>query len=229
MTEAVMTALRRFGLPQGLPRLDRVWLTIFAVLGLVAVFDPAGVDDRVVFASGALLNTLPFVLFACLLIGALAASGAQGVIAKAFEGRETRMIFLAALFGGLAPFCSCEVIPLVAALLAAGAPLSAVMAFWLASPVIDPPTVLITAAALGWPFAIGKTMAAVGIGLAGGFMVQAMTKAGGFGEPLRPRAGCGSCCRAGSPMDVWRPSGASGGTPSVARRSGGKPGRTSCS
>ena len=37
------------------------------------------------------------------------------------------------------------------------------MAFWLSSPLIDPPTLFITAAALGWPFAIGKAMAAVGL------------------------------------------------------------------
>lgn len=209
MTEAVMTALRRVGLPPNLPRLDRVWLTIALILGLVAIFDPAGLDDRIRFALAALLHTLPYVLFACLLIGAMAASGAQGVIAKAFEGRETRMIVLAALFGGLAPFCSCEVIPLVAALLAAGAPLSAVMAFWLSSPVIDPPTVLITAAALGWPFAIGKALAAVSIGLAGGFFVQSAVRAGFFGDTLRPRgASGGGCCGAapGSLIEkpVWK-------------------------
>ena len=48
----------------------------------------------------------------------------QALIARAFEGRESRMILLAALMGGLAPFCSCEVIPFIAALLAAGTPLS---------------------------------------------------------------------------------------------------------
>lgn len=209
MTEAVLTALRRAGRPAEWPRLDRVWLTIVAILATIAIFDRPGVDDRALFAATALLHTLPYVLFACLMIGALSATGAQGVIAKAFEGQETRMIVLAALFGGLAPFCSCEVIPLVAALLAAGAPLSAVMAFWLSSPVIDPPTVLITAAALGWPFAIGKAAAAVGIGLAGGFFVQSMVRAGCFKEALRPRAAssCGSCCSATSPLEakpVWR-------------------------
>ena len=82
--------------------------------------------------------------------------GAANVISSVFEGREIRMIVLAAVFGGLAPFCSCEVIPFVAALLAVGTPLSAIMAFWLASPLIDPPSLVITAGAMGWRFAIGK-------------------------------------------------------------------------
>lgn len=203
MTEIALTLLRRTGLPGA----DRVVLTILGILAAVALFDPAGLPDRIAFALQALAHTLPYVIFACVLIGGLAATGAQGVIAKAFEGRETRMIFAAALFGGLAPFCSCEVIPLVAALLAAGAPLSAVMAFWLASPVIDPPTLVITAAALGWPFAIAKALAAVGIGLVGGFVMQALARAGGFAAPLRA-GGPGGCCGCGpSPLDekpVWK-------------------------
>ena len=43
------------------------------------------------------------------------ATGAENLLARAFEGREVRMIVLAALMGGLSPFCSCEVIPFIAA------------------------------------------------------------------------------------------------------------------
>ncbi len=58
------------------------------------------------------------------------------MIAVAFQGKEVRMIILASVVGGISPFCSCEIIPFVAALLAVGTPLSAVMALWLAlSPV----------------------------------------------------------------------------------------------
>ncbi len=42
------------------------------------------------------------------------------MIAAAFEGREIKMIVMTALMGGLAPFCSCEVIPFIAALLPLG-------------------------------------------------------------------------------------------------------------
>ena len=41
------------------------------------------------------------------------------------------MIVFATFLGGVSPLCSCEVIPFIAALLALGIPLSAVMAFWL--------------------------------------------------------------------------------------------------
>ena len=47
----------------------------------------------------------------------------------------------------------------VAALLAIGVPLPAVMAFWLASPLMDPSMFVLTAGVLGTEFAIGKTVA----------------------------------------------------------------------
>jgi uncharacterized membrane protein YraQ (UPF0718 family) len=174
-------------------RLASVWLLVILLPLAIGLLDAPSLPGLLGIALEAFFSTLPFILFAVALIAYLKATGAEAVVATAFEGRETRMIVLAALFGGLAPFCSCEVIPFVAGLLAVGTPLSAVMAFWLSSPLIDPPTVLITAGALGWEYAIGKAAAAVGLGLMGGFGIQYLTRGGVFSSPLRPRGGCGSC------------------------------------
>jgi uncharacterized membrane protein YraQ (UPF0718 family) len=187
--------------------IDRAWLAIGAILIAIALLATDRLAEFVLFTGDQLLATAPFILFAVLMVAYLKASGAESVIARAFEGRESRMIVLAALLGGLAPFCSCEVIPFIAGLLAMGTPLSAVMAFWLASPLIDPPALLITAGALGWPFAIAKTVAAVGVGLLGGFAIRYATSAGWFADPLRPRKSCGGCGCGPSPFDgrpVWR-------------------------
>lgn len=182
------------------------WSITFGVPILVALLDPMNTSAVVIFAIKALLGTLPYILFAVFLIAGLKAAGAEAIIANAFKGREIRMIMLAALFGGLAPFCSCQVIPFIAGLLAMGAPLSAVMAFWLSSPLIDPPTLLITAAALGWPFAIAKAVSAVALGLMGGFLVKAMLGQGLLADPLRnspvSRCGCGPDPFDGRP--VWQ-------------------------
>ncbi|MEX0327562.1 MAG: permease [Ruegeria sp.] len=182
------------------------WALILALLLAVAILDPGNWIAVVTFAGKALAHTGQYILFAVLLLSYLKATGAEVMVARAFEGRETRMIFLAAVFGGLAPFCSCEVIPFIAGLLALGAPLSAVMAFWLSSPLIDPPTLLITAAALGWPFAIGKAVAAVALGLFGGFAVRFLMRGGAFAQPLREYKPAG-CCGCGPKMDdkpVWK-------------------------
>ena len=180
------------------------WALSLALLAGAAILDPGNFRSVVEFTLAALGSTARYILFAVLLLAYLKATGAEAMVARAFEGRETRMILLAALFGGLAPFCSCEVIPFIAGLLALGAPLSAVMAFWLSSPLIDPPTLLITAGALGWPFAIGKAVAAVALGLFGGFAIKLLRGHGVFANPLRKQQSK-SCCGCGGPKPDARP------------------------
>lgn len=177
------------------------WTLSVLILIAVAILDPGNFQAVISFAAGALAHTGQYILFAVLLLSYLKATGAETMVARAFVGRETRMIFLAALFGGLAPFCSCEVIPFIAGLLALGAPLSAVMAFWLASPLIDPPTLLITAGALGWDFAIGKAVIAVALGLFGGFFIKTLMGQGAFANPLKQAQSCSSCCSSGPKLE----------------------------
>ena len=172
------------------------WTIVAGVPFIVLHLDPPNASTVTIFAIKALLHTLPYIIIAVLLIAWLKAAGAEAMVANAFKGREIKMIFLAAVFGGLAPFCSCEVIPFISGLLALGAPLSAVMAFWLSSPLIDPATLFITAGALGWPFAIAKAISAVSLGLFGGFAIKLAYSAGMFGDPLRAKtvAGCDNGC-----------------------------------
>ena len=63
------------------------------------------------------------------------------------------------------PFSSVSVIPLVAGLLGAGAPLAPVMAFWVGSPLIDPEMFLLTFGIIDLPFALTRAMTAVLSGL----------------------------------------------------------------
>jgi len=181
-------------------RLDKAWLAILLIPLALALFDPGQIWPTVTFALGALGHTGLFIVFAVLAVAYMKATGAEALLAKAFEGREMRMIGLAALLGGLSPFCSCEVIPFIAALLAMGAPLSAVMAFWLASPLMDPAMFLITSGTLGWDFAVAKTVSAVGIGILGGLTVKLFAASVVFADPLRnaPKIGCcASSCGTG--------------------------------
>jgi uncharacterized protein len=190
MNTAVLSAAARTR--RGLAPLASPWTVAALLLAATAAFDPAAFPGIAGTAAGALARTAPFIAAAVLFIAWIKAASAETLVAGAFAGRESRMIVGAALVGALAPFCSCQVIPFVAALLAVGAPLPAVMAFWLASPLVDPPTLMITAAALGWDFALAKAVAAVGLGLMGGFALRALIGQGAFAEPLKaaPRTGC---------------------------------------
>ncbi|SMX31447.1 permease [Actibacterium lipolyticum] len=204
MTDASLTPAR---LPALWRRTDKAWLAILLIPVAIAIFDMAQLWPTLTFAAGAIAHTGVFIVFAVLAVGYLKATGAEALLAKAFEGRETRMILLAAAMGGLSPFCSCEVIPFIAAMLAVGAPLSAVMAFWLASPLMDPAMFLVTSGTLGFDFAIAKTLAAVGIGLFGGLSTSALSRTAIFSDPLKPqKSSCGSCGCGPSPFSgkpVW--------------------------
>lgn len=185
----------------------RVWLAAAVILALTFAADPAQGGASTVFVIDALLHTAPYLLLSIAIAAYAGASGADNLIARAFTGSPILMILLAALAGGLSPFCSCGVIPLIAALLAMGVPLSAVMAFWLASPVMDPSMFVLTTGVLGSEFAVAKTLAAVGLGLFGGFATLGLMRAGGLGDPLREGVGNGGCggakVRSAKPV-VWR-------------------------
>ncbi|XDA97736.1 permease [Sulfitobacter sp. LCG007] len=176
------------------------WITL-AVLAVLAVMDTGQLLPAISFTAAALLHTAPFIAFAVFAVAYLKASGAEGLLARAFEGRQLRMIAMAALLGGLSPFCSCEVIPFIAALLAVGAPLSAVMAFWLASPLMDPAMFAITSGTLGFDFALAKTIAAVGLGMMGGVGTMMMAGTPVFADPLRERPATGGCCGRRKPFE----------------------------
>lgn len=161
-------------------------------------------------AGTSLIKTSVYIAIAVGLLAYLRAAGAEALVARAFEGNSYRMVFFASLFGGLAPFCSCEVVPFVAALLALGTPLAPVMAFWLSSPIMDPAMFAVTSGALGFDFALAKTISAVAFGLIGGYGVLLFEKAGIFKDPLRNQASglqkscCGSPFKGAPNWRIWR-------------------------
>lgn len=189
------------------PKIDGAFAGIVAVLVGLALFAPAELLPSLEFLLDAMIYVAPFLLVSVALAAGAKASGADALIARTFVGREVQMIVLAALFGGLSPFCSCGVIPVIAALLTMGVPLAPVMAFWLASPIMDPTMFVLTIGTLGLDFAIAKTIAAVGLGLLGGFATYALTRSGALTDPLREGIGNGGCgassMREAKPV-VWK-------------------------
>lgn len=174
--------------------IDRAWAAVALIPLILAIAAPDQLISTLQFTGSAFLKTLPFIAFAVLMTAYLSATGANNLISKAFSHRKVEMILLASLAGGLSPFCSCEVIPFIAALLAAGAPISAVMAFWLSSPLMDPPMFIITTGALGFEFAVAKTACAVGLGLLGGFGTMFIESLGLLRDQIRPELLASSCC-----------------------------------
>ncbi|MGB8622805.1 MAG: permease [Paracoccaceae bacterium] len=205
-----MTAFIPLTRPNVLRRIwthQRVWWSSLIILVAVLLVSPQQAAESAGFTAASLIHTAPFLLLSILIAAWAGATGADNLIARAFTGSPLLMIALAALAGGLSPFCSCGVIPLIAALLAMGVPLSAVMAFWLASPVMDPSMFVLTAGVLGTGFAVAKTISAVGLGIIGGLVVHLLFRGGALTDPLRDGIGTGGCggskIRAPGPV-VWR-------------------------
>ncbi|TCM88156.1 permease [Rhodovulum steppense] len=207
MTDTTLSTLGPRAVLRHLWQEQRVWMASALILGLLAVFDPAQAAESARFAGAALLHTAPYLVLSVAIAAWAGATGADNLIARAFTGAPVLMIGLAALVGAVSPFCSCGVIPLIAALLAMGVPLSAVMAFWLASPIMDPSMFVLTSGVLDMEFAIAKTLAAIGLGVFGGLVVHLLARGGALGEPLRAGVGNGGCggakMRAPKPV-AWR-------------------------
>jgi hypothetical protein len=188
-------------------RADHVVLAFVLLIAFIAAVDPALAPRTLVHVAAAMAHLAPWFVLSILFAAAAKASGGDKIVAQAFVGREGWVIPIAAMVGGLTPFCSCGVIPLVAGLFAAGVPLAPVMAFWIASPLMDPTQFFVIAGSLGLGFAVAKTIAAVGMGLLGGYgtMLLTRTRLLDTQESLRPEVQPKPCCASSRSNEVSAP------------------------
>ena len=191
-------------------RIDRVVLGLVLLMLVLAIFDARLAQRTLGYVASELIHLAPWFTLSVLFAAGAKATGGDAIVARAFAGREGRMIPLAAIVGGLTPFCSCGVIPLVAGLFGAGVPLAPIMAFWIASPLMDPTQFFVIAGSLGIGFAIAKTAAAIGMGLFGGYgtMLLTRTRLLSTGDALRITVDRKSCCKpvkqGADEKPVWR-------------------------
>jgi len=166
------------------------WL-VLALVALAAAA-PAQVTPTLVFIGKSLAGLAPALVISVALAAYLKAARADSLLQRALGGHALMTVTGAALLGALSPFCSCGVVPIVAGLLGAGVPLAPVMAFWVSSPLMSPDMFVLTAATLGFQFAIAKTVAAILLGLASGGVAHWLTRGGGVGAVGKAACGCGS-------------------------------------
>ena len=181
-----------------LARVDYVLVALGALLLGLWAYSPAQARSTLLYVAGELAHIAPWLAASVAIAAAARATGADALAARAFTGRQGRMILVASLIGALLPFCSCGVIPLVAGLLGAGVPLAPVMAFWIASPLMDPTQFVIAAGTLGIGFAVAKLVGAIGMGLLSGFGTMVLIRIGWLDAPAALRiapAASGSSCR----------------------------------
>ena len=112
----------------------------------------------------------------------LRVSGVSKRLTGAFGRRPLIGVLLATAAGAFGPFCSCSVVPVIAAMLIGGVPLAPVMSFWVASPTMDPEIFFMSAAFLGWPLAVGRLTATLILSLAAGLVTYWVVRRGWIGS-----------------------------------------------
>ncbi|MEU5219652.1 permease [Streptomyces sp. NPDC020807] len=132
------------------------------------------------------LHYLPWFLVAIVLGIAVQRLSIDVVARRSFaQGRRGVLgIAVVTAIGAFSPFCSFTVIPLIRRFLIAGVPLSAVMAFWIASPSMDPEIYALSAAQLGLPVATARLIGALVLSFGAGLIVLALERRGRFADPL---------------------------------------------
>ena len=124
------------------------------------------------FMGEAFLHIWPYLLVTIPLAVAVSMSGATKHIKRAFDAGPIAAILLATAVGAFSPFCSCGVIPVIAALLISGVPLAPVMSFWIASPSMDPEIFFLSVGTIGWNLAVWRLLGTLLLSLAAGFITH---------------------------------------------------------
>ncbi len=124
------------------------------------------------FMVKAFLHIWPYLVITIPIAVAVNMSGASKYIKQAFDAGPITAIFLATLVGAFSPFCSCGVIPIIAALLIGGVPLAPVMSFWIASPSMDPEIFFLSVGTLGLNLAVWRLVGTLILSLAAGFITH---------------------------------------------------------
>jgi uncharacterized protein len=130
------------------------------------------------------LQIWPYLLITIPLAVAVNVSGASRYIDRAFQASPILAIFLATVVGAFSPFCSCTVIPVVASLLISGVPLAPVMAFWIASPSMDPEIFFLSVGFLGWELALWRLGGTFVLSLGAGLLTHFVMVRGWLGRTI---------------------------------------------
>lgn len=147
----------------------------------------------IAFVARNVWNVWPALLISILLSVLIRALKLDSAIRSAFDKRVGWSVLFATAIGAFSPFCSCTVIPVISGLLLSGVPLAPVMAFWIASPLMDLEIFALTVATLGLPLALARLAATLLLSLGGGYLTLALSRAGFFNNVVLRQAST-SCC-----------------------------------
>jgi uncharacterized membrane protein YraQ (UPF0718 family)/copper chaperone CopZ len=119
-----------------------------------------------------LLELAPSLLVGLFIAGLIHAFVPPDLIRRGLSRPDWQSVVRASVVGVPLPLCSCGVIPTALGLRREGASPGAATSFMISTPQTGVDSILVTAAFLGWPFAIFKVIAAFVTGVVGGVLVN---------------------------------------------------------
>ncbi len=162
--------------------------------------------DMALYAAGMLLRVAPLLVAAIFLAESARLWLGDDRLRNLLAGKNlwTGRLRAAAL-GAVLPFCECGAFPMMLGLIRAGVPASAVLTFFLVSPVVSMPAFMILIAVFSLPFALAYLAITVLSALAAGFILEPLGRRWGmFKEGVavdkkvnrlsQAAAGCVSSC-----------------------------------
>ena len=141
------------------------------------------------FVVGTSVRFAPVFFLSIALAAVVKALPIARVASRWLAQREHASVAAGSLLGTFSPFCSCTVVPVVRGLLVAGAPLAGVMAFWVASPLMDPEIFVLSVGLLGWDIAVARVVAALLLSLGAGYGAVVAVRRGWLAAPTPAEAG----------------------------------------
>jgi uncharacterized protein len=142
---------------------------------------------------GTLCEMAPYLLFGFLVAGLLSVFISPEIVERHLGGRGLWPVVKASLMGVPLPLCSCGVIPVAASLRQHGASRGATTAFLLSTPQTGVDSIVVTYSLMGGLFALIRPASAFITGLAGGWLVDALTGRAND-RPAVPSLPCPEAC-----------------------------------
>ncbi|NIN91935.1 hypothetical protein GTO36_02875 [bacterium] len=134
----------------------------------------------VIKGAALLVELLPYWLIGMLIAGSLAVFVSWEAVRKKMGYGGFKANLMATAAGSIVPICSCGIVPVLIGMLEAGIPLGPSLAFLISAPMLNIPTVFLTAGLLGNKFAVGRIIGVFAIAMIVGTTVAWWQKRGGL-------------------------------------------------
>jgi len=134
----------------------------------------------IIKGAALLVELLPYWLIGMLIAGSLAVFVSWETVRKKMGYGGFKANLMAITAGSIIPICSCGIVPVLVGMLEAGVPLGPSLAFLIAAPMLNIPTVFLTAGLLGRKLALARIIGVFAIAMIVGTIVTWWQKRGGL-------------------------------------------------